>query len=76
MKVSKFDSTMLKLARMTAENIAKKEKIEKTEAFTKFMKSKTGELLFDDKTLMWHNGPDYLEYEYYRELKGALSRRC
>lgn len=37
MKVSKFDSTILKLARITAENIAKKEKIEKTEAFTKFM---------------------------------------
>ena len=66
--MSEYDYTMLKLAGMAAEKIAIEQKIPKLDAFLKFMKSKTGEMLFDESTDMWLNGPDYIADEYNREI--------
>ncbi len=69
MNVSKYEFTMELLAAMVAENIARKQKISKIKAFDRFIKSKTAQMLFNEETLLWHNGPDYIENEYYLEKK-------
>ena len=33
------------------------------------MKSKTAEMLFDEDTDMWMNGPDYIAEEYRLEMR-------
>jgi hypothetical protein len=33
------------------------------------MRSKTGEMLFDDSLDLWMSGPDYIADEYRRELQ-------
>lgn len=52
-----------------APNIARRQKISKRKAFTRFMKSKTVEMLFDESTYMWMNGSDYIADEYRIEKK-------
>lgn len=69
MKRSKHEYCMQILAMLSAENIAKEQKISKIKAYSKFMVSKTGEMLFDEATGLWMNGPDYLAYEYKMERK-------
>lgn len=66
--MSEYDYTMLKLAKMASEEIAKEQKISRLKAFLKLMKSQTGEMLFDESTDMWMNGPDYIADEYRREM--------
>lgn len=39
-----------------------------TKAFLKFIKSQIGQMLFDESTDMWMNGPDYIADEYRREM--------
>ncbi len=39
------------------------------QAFSKFIKSKAGHMLFDASTDMWMNGPDYIAEEYRIEKK-------
>lgn len=55
------------LAAMAAETIARRQKISKINAFDRFMKSKTADMLFDDGFDFWMNGPDYIADEYKRE---------
>ncbi len=57
------------LAAMASQNIARRQKISRIKAFMRFMKSKTAEMLFDESTYMWMNGPDYIADEYRREKK-------
>lgn len=70
MEVSKYEYTMQLLAAMASQNIAKRQKISREKAFFRFMRSKTGQMLFDEGTDMWMNGPDYIADEYRREIKG------
>lgn len=70
MVVSKYEYTMQLLAAMVSENIAKRQRISREKAFFRFMRSKTGQMLFDESTDMWMNGPDYIADEYRREIKG------
>ena len=67
MKVSKYEYTMQLLAAMASINIAREQKISRTKAFFRFMKSQTAAMLFDESTDMWMNGPDYIADEYRRE---------
>ena len=67
--MSENEYTMELLAAMASEIIAKRQKISKVKAFMRFMKSKTAEMLFDESTYMWMNGPDYIADEYRREKK-------
>jgi hypothetical protein len=69
MKMSENEYSMELLAAMASMNIARRQKISKTKAFTRFMKSKTAEMLFDETTGMWMNGPDYIADEYRREKR-------
>lgn len=66
--MSKNENAMLKLAELTAKEISKRHKISRLNAFLRLMKSKTGEMLFDESTDMWMNGPDYIADEYNREM--------
>lgn len=68
MSVSKYEYTMELLAAMAAMNIAREKKISRTKAFFRFMKSQTADMLFDERTDMWMNGPDYIADEYRREM--------
>ena len=67
--MSENEYTMELLAAMASEIIAKRQKISKVKAFMRFMKSKTAEMLFDESTYMWMNGPDYIADEYRKEKK-------
>ena len=67
--MSENEYTMELLAAMASEIIAKRQKISKVKAFMRFMKSKTAEMLFDESTYMWMNGPDYIADEYNREME-------
>ena len=69
MKMSENEYSMELLAAMVSMNIARRQKISKTKAFTRFMKSRTAEMLFDETTGMWMNGPDYIADEYRREKR-------
>ena len=64
----KYEYTMQLLAAMTAELIAKKRKKSKINAFHRFMKSKTAEMLFDDSLDFWMNGPDYIADQFFEEM--------
>lgn len=68
-KVSKFEYSMELLAMDAAMNLAEEMKIPRIKAFFIFMKSETGDMLFDEDTDMWMNGPDYIADEYRREMK-------
>ena len=65
---SKYEYSMELLVAMASTNIAREKKISKTNAFLKFIKSQTGQMLFDESTDMWMNGPDYIADEYRREM--------
>ena len=69
MVASKYEFAMQLLAKMAAENIARKQKISKNKAFFKLMRSKTGEMLFDDSLDLWMSGPDYIANEYRLEMQ-------
>lgn len=69
MKVSKFEYSMELLAMDAAMNLAEEMKISRPKAFFIFMQSETGDMLFDEDTDMWMNGPDYIADEYRREMK-------
>lgn len=74
MKPGKYEFTMQLLSAMAAEKIARKKHISKIAAFDKFMRSKTAAMLFDEKCLMWHNGPDYIADEYFREQAACFTK--
>lgn len=67
MKVSKFEYSMELLAAMTATEIARRQNISNIEAFDIFIQSETANMLFDEETHFWWNGPDYLADEFERE---------
>ena len=72
---SKYEYTMQLLAGMASINIARQKKISRNEAFFRLMSSKTGEMLFDESTDMWMNGPDYIADEYRREMAAKKRRK-
>lgn len=74
MKLSKFEFSMELLSAMAAENIARSQKISKIKAFDRFIKSKTAQMLFDEDSGLWLNGPDYIADEYRRERSAVKSR--
>ena len=67
--MSKYEYTMVLLTMMASINIARRQKIFRTKAFSKFIRSETGRMLFDESTDMWMNGPNYIADEYMRERK-------
>ena len=74
MKVDTYEYTMELLAAMASINLARSQKISRNKAFSKFIKSQTGKMLFDKSTDMWMNGPDYIADEYRREMAAKHNR--
>ena len=73
--MSENEYKMELLVAMVSANIAKHQKISKIKAFMRFMKSKTAEMLFDESTYIWMNGPDYIVDEYRREKKAMMKTK-
>lgn len=76
MTFSKYEYTMELLAAMVSSNLAKTVKISKNMAFSKFIRSQTGHMLFDESTDMWMNGPDYIADEYRREMAARRRKKA
>lgn len=72
--MSKYEYTMELLAMMASVTIARRQKISRIKAFSKFIRSETGRMLFDETTDMWMNGPDYIADEYKREIDARRKR--
>lgn len=66
--MSKYEYSMELLSAMACATIAERQNISRVQAFDNFIKSKTAQMLFDEKTAFWCNGPDYIADEYYREM--------
>lgn len=43
--------------------------IDPDEAFSRFISSKTGEMLYDEESKLWWNGPSYIADMYKDEIK-------
>jgi len=71
MVLSKYEYSMELLAAMSCKTIAKQQKKSPIMVFDNFIKSKTAQMLFDEKTAFWCNGPDYIADEYNREIAGS-----
>lgn len=67
MTFSKYEYSMELLAAMACKTIAEQQNISLVSAFDSFIKSKTAKMLFDERTVFWCNGPDYIADEYNRE---------
>ena len=64
MSLSKYEYSMELLAAMACKTIAKLKSVSPVQAFDSFIKSKTANMLFDEHTAFWCNGPDYIADEY------------
>lgn len=49
-------------------------KMNPDEVFSKFVSSKTGTLLYDEKSKLWWNGPSYIADMYKEEIKKINDR--
>ncbi len=57
------------LVTLIVEELSEDLKIEPDEAFSSFILSKTGELLYDEESKLWWNGPSYIADMYKDEMK-------
>lgn len=76
MKVSKYEYSMELLVAMTATVLAKRQRVSCLEAFDTFIQSETANMIFDEDTHLWWNGPDYLADEFERETKALQVCLC
>ncbi len=74
-EIDKTEFTMELLAAMAVKTIAKEKKISRVKALSKFMVSKTGQMLFDASSGLWMNGPDYIAEEYNLEMRAKRRSR-
>lgn len=56
------------LITLIVEELSEDLKLEPDEAFSKFISSKTGELLYDEDSNLWWNGPSYIVDLYKSEI--------
>ena len=75
MKAALREHAMQSLAAMVVQRRAKQEKRSNEEVFREFRKSRTFAMLFDEKTALWMNGPDYISDEYDLELEKSAKKR-
>ena len=55
------------VASMAIEELAQTKRVSASEAAAEFLASKTAEMLFDDSTKLWWEGPSAIVDEYLRE---------
>ena len=57
------------LCAMTIEDLAKESGKDEMDVYREFRKSNTFDIIFDEDTGLWLNGPDYVIEELRRETK-------
>lgn len=57
------------LITLIIEELSEDLNIEPDEAFSRFISSKTGDLLYDEDSKLWWNGPSYIAELYKDELR-------
>lgn len=60
------------LVTLIVEELSEELKIDPDEMFFRFVSSKTGELLYDEESTLWWNGPSYIADLYKEEEKKLL----
>ena len=65
----KMNYTIDLLVTMVTDEIAEETGKDRKEILTDFLCSKTGKALYDEKTKLWCNGPEYIAELYREELK-------
>lgn len=68
MTIEKKNNAIDMLVALTVAEISEDFGIEPDEAFSKFLMSKTGELLYDEDSKLWWNGPSYIADLYREEI--------
>lgn len=61
-------NTMDLLSAMTAAHIARAHGISNTQALAAFLSSKTAEMLYDEETKLWWDGPAAIAEMYEKEI--------
>lgn len=56
------------LVTLIVEELSEELKLEPDEAFSRFIFSKTGELLYNEESKLWWNGPSYIVDLYKEEI--------
>ena len=69
MKTSTKEFIMESLVTMMVFDRARREVRDPVEILREFRKSRTYQNLYDSRTGLWENGPDYLSEEYDDELR-------
>lgn len=57
------------LITLIVEELSEDLAIEPDEVFSKFISSKTGEMLYDENSKLWWNGPSYIADMYKEEIE-------
>ena len=60
------------LITVIVEELAEDLNIEPDDALSSFLLSKTGELLYDEESKLWWNGPSYIADFYKEEIKREM----
>lgn len=60
------------LITLIVEELSEELNIEPDEAFSRFISSKTGEMLYDEESKLWWNGPSYIADIYKDEIKNVV----
>lgn len=66
------DNAIDMLVTLIVEELSEELKIDPDEMFFRFVSSKTGELLYDEESTLWWNGPSYIADLYKEEEKKVL----
>ena len=62
------------LITLIVEELTEDLNIEPDEAFSSFVSSKTGALLYDEESNLWWNGPSYIANMYKNEIKENIKK--
>lgn len=62
------------LITLIVEELSEDLEIEPDEVFTKFISSKTGEMLYDEESKLWWNGPSYIADMYKEEIEKSCKQ--
>lgn len=66
------DNAIDMLVTLIVEELSEELKIDPDEMFFRFVSSKTGELLYDEESTLWWNGPSYIADLYKEEEKKLI----
>lgn len=62
------------LITLIVEELSEDLAIEPDEVFSKFISSKTGEMLYDEDSKLWWNGPSYIADMYKEEIEKSFKQ--